>query len=167
MAAANACAEKPELGSEKHVRRTASAPIHLPPARRTVRVAAHRRHTDEWSEAWISRWLGLMFREEYVMGSGMKYTPEFRAAAVAEVLNTSRPIKDVAAELSIKADTLRGWIYRSEKAGEVAKKLDETSLEAQVKVLRAQLREVEDENRFLKKAAAFFASDQHNKNGSR
>ena len=101
------------------------------------------------------------------MGSGMKYTPEFRAAAVAEVLNTSRPIKDVAAKLSIKADTLRGWIYRSEKAGEVAKKLDETSLEAQVKVLRAQLREVEDENRFLKKAAAFFASDQHNKNGSR
>ena len=124
-------------------------------------------HTSRWSEAWISRWLGLMFREEYVMGSGMKYTPEFRAAAVAEVLNTSRPIKDVAAELSIKADTLRGWIYRSEKAGEVAKKLDETSLEAQVKVLRAQLREVEDENRFLKKAAAFFASDQHNKNGSR
>ena len=182
MVAANASEEKPELGSEKHVRRTASAPIHLPPARRTVRVAAHRSHTDEcdhrftkqadslsavWSEAWISRWLGLMFREEYVMGSGMKYTPEFRAAAVAEVLNTSRPIKDVAAELSIKADTLRGWIYRSEKAGEVAKKLDETSLEAQVKVLRAQLREVEDENRFLKKAAAFFASDQHNKNGSR
>jgi hypothetical protein len=47
VAAANASAEKPELGSEKHVRRTASAPIHLQPARRTVRVAAHRSHTDE------------------------------------------------------------------------------------------------------------------------
>ena len=87
------------------------------------------------------------------MGSGMKYTPEFKAAAVAEVLDTSRPVKDVAAALSIRVDTLRGWIYQARRTGKVTKKRDESALE--------------DENRFLKKAAAFFASDQHNKNGSR
>lgn len=101
------------------------------------------------------------------MGSGIKYTPEFRAAAVAEVVETSRPVKDVAIELSVRVDTLRRWIYRAEKSGEMIKKRDESSLEAEVRDLRARLRDSEDENRFLKKAAAFFASDQHNKNGSR
>jgi len=110
---------------------------------------------------------GLMFREELVMGSGMRYTPEFRAAAVAEVLVTSRPVKDVAVELSVKVDTGRRWVYRAEKSGEMIKKRDESSLEAEVKDLRARLRDAEDENRCLKKAAAFFASGQHNKNGSR
>ncbi len=101
------------------------------------------------------------------MGSGIKYTPEFRAAAVAEVVDTSRPVKDVAAELSIRVDTLRRWIRRAERTGVVAKKRDELALEAENRDLRARLREAEDENRFLKNAAAFFASDQHNKNGSR
>lgn len=101
------------------------------------------------------------------MGSGMQYTPEFRAAAVAEVLNTSRPVKDVAASLTIKVDTLRRWIQQAQRTGDVTKKHDETELEAEVRDLRARLRDAEDENRFLKKAAAFFASDQHNKNGSR
>ena len=101
------------------------------------------------------------------MGSGMKYTPEFKAAAVAEVLDTSRPVKDVAAALSIRVDTLRGWIYQARRTGDVTKKRDESALEAENRDLRARLRDAEDENRFLKKAAAFFASDQHNKNGSR
>lgn len=101
------------------------------------------------------------------MGSGMKYTPEFRAAAVAEVLDRSRPLKDVAGEVSVKVDTLRRWVYRAERAGVMAKEHDESELEAENRVLRARLRDAEDENRFLKKAAAFFASDQHNKNGSR
>ena len=35
------------------------------------------------------------------MGSGIKYTSEFKAAAVAEVLDTSRPVKDVAAEIEV------------------------------------------------------------------
>lgn len=101
------------------------------------------------------------------MGSGMKYTPEFRAAAVAEVLDTSRSVKDVAVSLAIKVDTLRRWIQQAQRTGDVTKKRDETELEAEVRDLRARLRDAEDENRFLKKAAAFFASDQHNKNGSR
>ena len=49
----------------------------------------------------------------------------------------------------------------------MTKERDESSLEAENRDLRARLRDAEDENRFLKKAAAFFASDQHNKNGSR
>lgn len=101
------------------------------------------------------------------MGSGVQYTPEFRAAAVAEVLDTSRPVNDVAVELSVKPDTLRRWIYRAEKTGVMAKKNEESALEVEVRELRARLRDSEEENRFLKKAAAFFASDQHNKNGSR
>ena len=47
------------------------------------------------------------------MGSGVKYSPEFRVGAVREVLDSSRPVKAVAEELSIRPETLRGWIYRA------------------------------------------------------
>jgi len=94
------------------------------------------------------------------MGSGIKYTPEFRAEAVREVLDTSRPIKQVARELHIRPDTLRTWIARAKQQGLMKKKTEDTELETEVKELRKKLRDAEEENRFLKKAAAFFARDQ-------
>ena len=39
-----------------------------------------------------------------------KYTPEFRDAAVREVVNNSRPIVDVARELGLVEQTLRNWV---------------------------------------------------------
>ena len=75
------------------------------------------------------------------------------------VIETSRPVAIVAKELGINESTLGNWvnIYRREHAGE------EPPLSVSD---RARLREVERENRelkmqveFLKKAAAYFASD--------
>lgn len=87
------------------------------------------------------------------------YSPEFRAEAVKLVIESSRPIAQVAKEISVVEGTLGNWVntYRREHAGE------EPPLSISD---RARLRELERENRelqmelaFLKKAAAYFAKD--------
>jgi transposase-like protein len=49
-----------------------------------------------------------------------KYSPEFRQEAVKAVIETSRPIAQVARELGIVEGTLGNWVnaYRREHAGE-------------------------------------------------
>lgn len=88
-----------------------------------------------------------------------KFSPEFKDEAVKLVIETSRPIAEVARELNINETTLGSWVtaYRERHVG------DEPALTVNE---RARLRELERENRelrlqaeFLKKAAAYFASD--------
>ena len=87
------------------------------------------------------------------------YTPEFREEASRLVVETSRPIADVARELSISETSLGNWVraYREKHAE------DEPPLKVSD---RARLRELERENRelrmkadFLSKAAAYFAAE--------
>jgi transposase len=92
-------------------------------------------------------------------GKYRKFSPEFREEAARMVIETSRPIADVARELGINETTLGNWVkaYRkSHAADEPALQLPE----------RARLRELERENRelrmkaeFLSKAAAYFAAE--------
>ena len=75
------------------------------------------------------------------------------------VVETSRPIAQVAKELGINPGTLGNWVssYRREHAGEeVALGVSER---AELAELRRRTRELEQENLFLKKAAAYFAKD--------
>jgi len=75
------------------------------------------------------------------------------------VVETSRPIADVARELGINETSLGNWVraYRKEHAG------DEPPLElserARLRELERRNRELEMENAFLKKAAAYFARE--------
>jgi transposase len=94
-----------------------------------------------------------------VAGKYRKFTPEFREEAARMVVETSRPIADVARELGINETSLGNWVraYREEHAG------DEPPLQLSE---RARLRELERENRelrakneFLSKAAAYFAAE--------
>ena len=75
------------------------------------------------------------------------------------VVETSRPIADVAREINVSETSLGNWVreYRKKHAGE------EPPLELSE---RARLRELERENRelrmkadFLSKAAAYFAAE--------
>ena len=93
-------------------------------------------------------------------GKYRKFTPEFREEAARMVVETSRPIADVARELGINETSLGNWVraYRKNHAG------DEPPLQVSE---RARLRELERENRelrmkadFLSKAAAYFAAEQ-------
>jgi transposase-like protein len=75
------------------------------------------------------------------------------------VVDTSRPIADVARELGINETSLGNWVraYREKHAG------DEPPLQlperARLRELERRNRELEMENAFLKKAAAYFARE--------
>ena len=87
-----------------------------------------------------------------------KYTPEFRAAAVREVIENSRPIADVARELNIVSQTLWNWVtaHRELHGGAEEAELS-VSERAKLKQLEREVRELRMENEFLGKATAFFA----------
>ncbi|MPZ71276.1 MAG: IS3 family transposase [Actinobacteria bacterium] len=82
-----------------------------------------------------------------------KYSPGYREEAVKLVIDTSRPIAEVARELGLNEGTLGNWVntYRREHAD------DEPALDvherARLREAERQLREVKMENDFLKKAA--------------
>jgi len=75
------------------------------------------------------------------------------------VIETSRPIVEVARELGIHEGTLGAWVnkYRAEHAG------DEPTLNlserARLKELEREVRELRMKTEFLGKAAAFFAQE--------
>lgn len=75
------------------------------------------------------------------------------------VIETSRPVAQVAKELGIVEGTLGNWVnaYRREHAGEEPALA--ISERAELAELRRRARELEQENLFLKKAAAYFAKD--------
>lgn len=89
-----------------------------------------------------------------------KFSPQFKAEAVQLVVQTGRPIAEVARELGIHDGTLGNWVnaWRRDNP-EPEESLTPTD--------RVRMAELEDENRrlrleneFLKKAAAFFARTQ-------
>ncbi len=89
--------------------------------------------------------------------SRRRFSPEFREAAVREVIEKSRNIADVARENGLVAQTLGNWVnaWRAEHAGdEPALTLSER---ARLKELEREVRELRMENEFLGKATAFFA----------
>ncbi len=108
------------------------------------------------------------------MPRGIKYTPEFRAQACRQVLELSRPRREVAEDLDINVDTLRVWLARARNEGIEMAKAEESDADAEIRRLRAELKQAKDdlywagqENEFLKKAAGFFAAEQRPKRGSK
>jgi transposase-like protein len=87
------------------------------------------------------------------------FSPEFRLAAVKQVIDGSRPIAAVARELGIGEGTLGNWVtaYRREHAGEEPPLT--VNERERLQQLEREARELRMENEFLKKAAAYFARD--------
>jgi transposase len=88
------------------------------------------------------------------------YTPEFREEAIRLVHESNRPIAHVAKELDVNAETLRNWVRRHERqhADESAELT--VNERARLKELERRNRELEMENSFLKKAAAYVCPEQ-------
>ena len=94
------------------------------------------------------------------MGSGVKYTPEFRDAAVRLVTEASRPVVDVAVQLGVTPDTLRVWVGRARRMAN-ADSVDKSGNESrELKDLLRRIADLEMENAFLKKAAAFVCHER-------
>ena len=101
------------------------------------------------------------------MSSKGHYSEEFRAEAVRAVTESSRPISSVASELGVNAETLRVWVNRAKYAGRRTQGVVVSEDEREMKSLQRRIADLEMENAFLKKAAAFFAATQNQKNGLR
>ena len=88
------------------------------------------------------------------------FSPEFKAEAVTLVVESSRPIAQVARELGIHEGTLGYWVsaYRREHGtSEPALDVSERARLAELERVNQELRM---ENEFLKKAAAYFAQNR-------
>lgn len=88
-----------------------------------------------------------------------KYTAEFKTEAAKMVVQTQRPIAEVAREIHANPGTLGNWVarYRAEHAGEEPP-LSITE-RARLQELEKEVRELRMKADFLGKAAAFFAQE--------
>jgi transposase len=95
-----------------------------------------------------------------VSGKRRNYSPEFKDEAARMVVDSSRPIAHVAREIGVHEITLGSWIkaYRG-KAGRREAPLDLPE-RARLRELERRNRELEMENAFLKKAAAYVCPER-------
>lgn len=89
------------------------------------------------------------------MGRPRKYSEEFRREAV-RVVESGRPLKQIARELGISPGVLRQWCQAAARgAGHPAI----PPLKEEIRQLRAENERLREERDILKKATAFFATD--------
>ena len=92
--------------------------------------------------------------------SAPKYSAEFEEQVVLEIVQESGPVAGVAGSYGLVAQTVGNWVagWRREHPdlGADAMTAEE---HAEIKRLKAELREARMENEFLKKAAAFSAQE--------
>jgi transposase-like protein len=88
------------------------------------------------------------------------YTPEFKDEAVRLVLESGRPIAQVARELRIHDGTLGNWVAKYRDANPVSESPLSISERARLAELERENRQLRLDNEFLGKAAAFFAKDR-------
>src|SRR5690349_13029013 len=89
------------------------------------------------------------------------FSDEFKAGAVQRVLEGGKTIPQVARDLDLTESALRAWVERA-RADRTQGKTGLTTIEREeLARLRKENRELRMEREILKKAAAFFAKDQH------
>lgn len=87
-----------------------------------------------------------------------KYTQEYKDDAVELVVSSGRPIAEIARDLGINEGTLGNWVQTAKKSGKVQEKPLDTDERARLRELEEEVRRLKMERDFLKKAAAWFAS---------
>ena len=106
------------------------------------------------------------------MGTSKKkratYTPEYRREAAHLVIDTDRTIAAVAREIGVGEQLLGRWVAQERaRSGAAANGPLDLDERAELERLRREGQELRMDNEFLGKAAAFFASKQNPRNGSR
>ena len=88
------------------------------------------------------------------------FTPEFKAEAVRLVREGSKSLPQVAKDLDLTESALRNWVNEVDSSEGKAPADALTGAEREELVrLRKEVRHLEMERDFLKKAAAFFAKE--------
>lgn len=93
------------------------------------------------------------------MSDRKRFTPQFKADAVALVLSSGGPVAQVAPEIGVVEGTLGNWVraWKEEHPG-AGKDGPGPAEWAKYKALQLDLTEPKRENEFLGKVSAFFAA---------
>ncbi len=85
-------------------------------------------------------------------------TPTSSGGRQPTTSSTGRPITQVCGELGLNPKTVNDWVLKRKR--ELGGEPDPRAEERELREARKRIRELEAENAFLKKAAAFFAKEQ-------
>lgn len=88
-----------------------------------------------------------------------KYTQAYRDEAVELVVSSGRPVAQIARDLGINEATLGNWVNKAKNSGAEQEKPLTIDERAELKAAREEIRKLKMERDFLKKAAAWFASE--------
>lgn len=94
------------------------------------------------------------------MSQRRKFSAQFKAEAVQLVLQSGRPIAEIARELQINDGTLGNWVNEWRRDNPEPEPELSPVERARVAEMEAEIRRLRMENEFLKNAAAFFAKTQ-------
>ena len=86
-----------------------------------------------------------------------RFTREFKAQAVQHLLESGKPLSDVAAELGVSPGQLSQWRNEQFAAGSAEALAARKAEQAETQRLRREVKRLEEEVEILRKAAAFFA----------
>ena len=86
-----------------------------------------------------------------------RFTREYESQAVQRLIESGRPLADIAAELDVSPGQLSQWRNEQLAAGSAEALAQKKADEAEMLRLRREVKRLEDENLILRKAAAFFA----------
>jgi len=94
------------------------------------------------------------------LGRPSKYSPEFKHDAIELVASSKEPLRTIAQNLGISAETLRWWVMRDKiDRGEGPPGALTTEERRELARLRRENAQLRMEREILKKAAAFFAQE--------
>lgn len=104
--------------------------------------------------------------KDALMGAKRKsYTPKFRQEAARLVIDTGRTIVEVAREIGVGEALLGRWVAIERSRMDVPAEAVDVNERAELERLRRENAELRMDREFLKKAAAFFASETSNPSG--
>jgi transposase len=90
-------------------------------------------------------------------GTGKRYDESFKKETVRYIAENHKSISQVARETGVNMNTLHGWIKKYDQEPEVKAVQTFSSSDAELRALKKQLRDLEEENEILKKAMRYFA----------
>lgn len=91
------------------------------------------------------------------------YTPAYRREAARLVINTDRAIAHVAREIGVGEQLLGRWVATERAHTDAPPPALDIDERAELERLRAENAELRMDREFLKKAAAFFATEHQNR----
>jgi transposase len=86
-----------------------------------------------------------------------RFTREYKAQAVQRLIESGRPLADIAAELDVSPGQLGQWRNEQLAAGSAEALAARKAEQAETQRLRREVKRLEEEVEILRKAAAFFA----------